>query len=295
MSAKPKKIYFNWLISICITALGSLCVASGLYFFLVPTTISPGGVSGLSVVLNRLTGIPVYLLNLCINIPLFLFGAKLLGKKCAFLTFEATILLSVFLAIFEWTTPVDVLNVQSDMTLASIFGGLCVGLGLGLVFKVGGTTGGTDLVGAIINHHFPNLSIAQGMAVIDLVIVVLAGVVTQLPQVALYSLIALFFCMKIPDMILDGFNYYKGFIIITHEPEKTGNALMEELSRGVTILKGAGMYSKQDKPLLLCVVHRAQFTKAKEIINTYDSTSFIMVMNMKEVFGNGFISPDTKT
>ncbi|MEL3904658.1 MAG: YitT family protein [Treponemataceae bacterium] len=288
------KTFFDWIVPIIVTAGGTIITAAGLYFFLIPTTISPGGVSGISIIINTLTGFPVKWMNLIINLPLFIFGAKLLGKRCAILTLISTLLLSTALAWFEIIAPNGIANLSDDMMLAALFGGIVVGLGLGMVFKVGGTTGGTDLAGAMISNRFPTFSIAKAMAVIDLFIVIMSGVVTKKPQTALYSLIAVFFCMRVPDMILDGFDSYKGLMIISCKPDELGMALMNELARGVTILKGAGMYSKQDKPVLLCVVHRVQITKAKEIINRIDEQAFIMVTDMKEVFGNGFLPVNKK-
>ena len=288
------KTFFDWIVPIIVTAGGTIITAAGLYFFLIPTTISPGGVSGISIIINTLTGFPVKWMNLIINLPLFIFGAKLLGKRCAILTLISTLLLSTALAWFEIIAPNGIANLSDDMMLAALFGGIVVGLGLGMVFKVGGTTGGTDLAGAMISNRFPTFSIAKAMAVIDLFIVIMSGVVTKKPQTALYSLIAVFFCMRVPDMILDGFDSYKGLMIISCKPDGLGMALMNELARGVTILKGAGMYSKQDKPVLLCVVHRVQITKAKEIINRIDEQAFIMVTDMKEVFGNGFLPVNKK-
>ena len=288
------KTFFDWIVPIIVTAGGTIITAAGLYSPLIPTTISPGGVSGISIIINTLTGFPVKWMNLIINLPLFIFGAKLLGKRCAILTLISTLLLSTALAWFEIIAPNGIANLSDDMMLAALFGGIVVGLGLGMVFKVGGTTGGTDLAGAMISNRFPTFSIAKAMAVIDLFIVIMSGVVTKKPQTALYSLIAVFFCMRVPDMILDGFDSYKGLMIISCKPDGLGMALMNELARGVTILKGAGMYSKQDKPVLLCVVHRVQITKAKEIINRIDEQAFIMVTDMKEVFGNGFLPVNKK-
>lgn len=286
---KTKQLFFEWLFPGLITLIGTAAVAVGLHFFLIPTAISPGGVSGISIIINQLIGFPVQWMNLIINLPLFIFGAKLLGKKCAVLTLVATIFLSIFLELFGKIFPGGFPGLESDMMLAAIFGGVSVGLGLGLVFKSGGTTGGTDLAGAMISNRFPRFSIAKGMAAIDLLIVVASGIVTKNPKIAFYSLITIFFCMRISDLIVAGFEYYKGIMIITAVPDEVGQRLMTELARGVTVLKGAGMYSKQDKPILLCVVHRAQFTKAQDIVHQIDPRAFIMVLDMKEVFGEGFI------
>lgn len=289
MKSKFGTVFFDWIMPIIVTIIGTIIVAAGLHFFLIPTTISPGGVSGISIIINTLTGFPVEWMNLIINLPLFIFGARLLGKKCAILTLISTLVLSAALVCWKLFFPEGLHGLENDMMLAAIFGGVTVGLGLGLVFKSGGTTGGTDLAGAMISHNFPTFSIAKGMASIDLIVVIMSGVVSNNPRIAFYSLITIFFCMRLPDIIMDGFEYYKGIMLISNKPEEVGTALMTELERGVTLLKGAGMYSKQERPILLCVVHRAQLTRAKDIINRIDERSFIMVLEMKEVFGEGFV------
>jgi Uncharacterized conserved protein len=268
---------------VLIVTLGSIIAAASLQFFLIPGTIAPGGVSGLSVAIEKLTGIRVYIMNLVINIPLFILGAKLLGKKSAALTMYSILVLSGVLAVL----PQNIIFVE-DLFLAAIFGGILLGIGLGLVFKCGGTTGGTDLAGAIVNNCKPGLSIAKGMAIADFIIVVFAGIVDKNVNTSLYSLIALFFCTVVADMVLDGFVYFKGFFIVSSYPEEIGNALMTDLGRGVTLLHGAGMYSGKDRPVLLCVVSRAQFTRAKQIIIGIDENAFIMVCDMRDVYGLGF-------
>ena len=163
-----------------------------------------------------------------------------------------------------------------------------MGLGLGLVFKFGGTTGGTDLAGSILNNKFPNLSMVTFMTIIDLFVVIFAGIVDKKVETSLYSIVAMFVVMKVADSILEGIGYLKGFIIITDKPNEISKKLMFELERGVTSLKGKGMYTKEEKDVLLCVVDRAQFSKVKKIVKEIDPKAFIMVSEMYEVLGEGF-------
>ncbi len=277
------KFVLSATLDLFFVVLGSAFVAISLQFFLIPFTIAPGGVSGFAVAIEKLTGIRVYITNLIINIPLFILGAKLLGKKSAIYTLISIFVLSGILAVL----PQDIILTE-DIFLASIFGGVIMGIGLGIVFRAGATTGGTDLAGAIVNNHWQGLSIAKGMAITDFVIVVFAGIVDSNVNTSLYSLISLFFCMKIADTILDGINYFKGFFIVSSNPNEIGKALMDQLGRGVTLLHGEGMYSKQDRPVILCVVSRAQFKRAKEIVVEIDENAFIMVTDMREVYGLGF-------
>ncbi|MBU5438499.1 YitT family protein [Tissierella sp. MSJ-40] len=263
-------------------AVGVLLMAIGLNYFLEPNTIAPGGVTGFAIVLKKTINIPVYITNLIINIPLFILGVKTLGKNSGWKTLYATLLLSFFLK----TLPP--LFLTHDLLLSSIFGGVLTGIGLGIVFKFGGTTGGTDLAGAILNKYFPKFGLSTFMMMIDLCVVVFAGVVDKKIETSLYSIIALFVTIKVVDLILEGIGYLKGFIIITNKPEEISEKLMKDLDRGVTLFKGKGMYTKEEKDILLCVVNRSQFTETKEIVSEIDKSAFIMVTEMYEVLGEGF-------
>ena len=276
------KTWYRTIVSILGLSVGVLLLAIGLIFFLEPNTIAPGGVTGFAIVFKKITNVPVYLTNLAINIPLFIVGVIILGKNFGWKTLYATALLSFFLKIIppQAVTP--------DLLLASIFGGLVSGIGLGIVFKSGGTTGGTDLAGSILNKIFPSLSISTFMMGIDIIVVAFAGIVDRKVETSLYSIIALFVTIKVIDLILEGIGYLKGFLIITNKPEEISERIMRDLDRGVTLFKGKGMYTKEDKDVLLCVVNRSQFTKTKEIVNNVDKDAFIMVTEISEVLGEGF-------
>lgn len=278
---KDEKWYMT-LFSYIIIGIGVFIMSIGLNYFLSPNTIAPGGVTGFAVVIERLINIPIYITNLLINIPLFIFGARALGRSTAIKTLYSTLLLSLFLKLL----PPAVLT--HDLLLSSIFGGVLTGAGLGMVFKFGGTTGGTDLAGAMINGKFPNLSLATAMMMIDLIVVVFAGIVERNIEISLYSVIAMFASIKVIDLILEGVGYLKAFYIITNMPDEIGEKLMLDLNRGVTSLQGKGMYTKENKEVLLCVVNRSQFTQVKEIVKEIDQNAFVMVTEMYEVLGEGF-------
>lgn len=276
-----KKWYIE-LISYIGIMFGVFIMSLSLNIFLAPNTIAPGGVTGLSIIIEKGTGVPVYLTNLIINIPLFIIGIMVLGKAFGAKTLFATITLSLFLKIIPYEF------VTKDLLLASVFGGVLMGIGLGIVFKAGGTTGGTDLAGAILNKYFPKFSIASFMTTIDGIVVVIAGLVDKKVETSLYSIIALFVSMKIVDLMLEGMGYVKALLIITEKPEDISQRIMEDLERGVTMLKGKGMYTKEDKDILLCVVNRSQFTKVKDIVNMIDDKAFVMVTDIFDVIGEGF-------
>ncbi len=279
-----KKYWYSHIIEYIGVTLGTFIMAFAINFFLEPNTIAPGGVTGLGIVLQKITNglITVWATNLVVNIPLFIVGVMVLGKSFGAKTLYGTLVLSFFL----WLIPST--NATHDLLLASVFGGVILGVGLGIVFKAGGTTGGTDLAGAILNRFLPGLSTATHMMIIDIVVVASAGIVNKRIDTPLYSVIALYIIVRVIDIILEGFSYAKAFFIISNEPEKIGRTILQELDRGVTILKGKGLYSGLEKDVLLCVVDRAQMAKVKGIISSVDKRAFTMIADVHEVLGEGF-------
>jgi uncharacterized membrane-anchored protein YitT (DUF2179 family) len=267
--------------------IGIILIALGLIWFLEPNTIAPGGVTGLAIVIERMIGVPIYLTNLMINIPLFVIGIFVLGKGAGLKTAYGTLGLSFFLVALE---KVDFIRVAAtaDPLLASIFGGVTVGVGIGLLFKIGGSTGGTDLAGAILNKFFPSLSAAKLMMIVDIGVVSLAGIVSGKVETALYSSFCLYIMVKAADFIVEDLNYSKSFYIISSKSEEISKRIIDDLERGVTALQGKGMYSGQAKDVLMCVVNRAQVQKVKTIVREIDPDAFVMLNTTHEVLGEGF-------
>lgn len=279
---KETKKWYKLIFSLLGLTLGTFLLALGLVFFLEPNTIAAGGITGFAIALKEVVDIPIYLTNLIINVPLFIWGVMILGKNFGWKTLYSTVLLSLFLKII----PMQVIT--TDILLASIFGGVVSGIGLGIVFRSGGTTGGSDLAGSILNKFFPTFSTATFMMLIDSMVVAFAGIVDGKIETSFYSIISLYITVKIIDLVLEGMGYLKGFLIITEKTEKVSKALMKELDRGVTLFKGLGMYSKEEKDILLCIVNRPQFTKIKEMVHNIDQKAFVMVVDISEVVGEGF-------
>ncbi len=271
--------------------LGTLLMAASLILFLEPNTIAPGGVTGLAIVVQKISGIPIDVTNLVVNIPLFIAGIMILGKAFGAKTAYGTLTLSLFIRVLIILLG-NGMNATQDLLLASIYGGVLMGVGIGFVFKCGGTTGGTDLAGAMINKFYPALSIAKVMMILDFLVIAGAGLVNRNIETALYSIIALYVIVKVADFIVEGLNYAKSFQIVTDYPEEISSEIFEKLGRGVTSLKGKGMYTGRDKDILLCVVNRAQVSKLKEIVYEIDNKAFIMVSTIHEVLGEGFIEND---
>lgn len=276
----------EWLKEYAGITVGAAFISVGLFLFLAPNTIAPGGVTGFAIILKKLTGIEVFITNLVVNIPLFITGLMLLGKKFGSKTAFGTLTLSLFLYLMGlWFPDVQATN---DILLAAIFGGICSGVGIGLVFRSGGTTGGTDLAGAIVHRYVPSLSIAKLMMVFDLMVVVTAGIVDHRVETSLYSLIALYVIVKTADFIVEGLDYSKSFFIFTDLPDEISKEIMVQLQRGVSALRVTGMYTQEEKTVLLCVVDRAQSAKVKGIVRHVDPKAFITVTTTHEVLGQGF-------
>lgn len=289
MKYKWYKVFFDYM---GIT-IGTFLVAVGLFFFLEPNTIAPGGVTGLAIVIQKASGIPMDVTNLAINIPLFIIGILTLGRAFGAKTAYGTASLSLFIRILITIFGSEI-NATRDLLLAAIFGGVVLGIGIGMVFRSGATTGGTDLAGAILNKYIPGFSTAKLMMMIDLIIVAAAGIVNKNIETSLYSIISLYVLVKVADFIVEGLNYSKAFYIITDYSEEISREIFERLGRGVTALKGKGMYTGRDKEVLLCVINRAQITKLKDIVHSIDNQAFIMVTTIHEVLGEGFTPIDKK-
>ncbi|SHJ86310.1 YitT family protein [Tepidibacter formicigenes] len=281
-----KKHWYNYLLEYIMITIGCALMAVSIDLFLAPHTIAPGGVSGLAVVIKKLTGISVSVTILAINIPLFIAGVVILGKAFGAKTAYAVGVLSFFIGIFN--KLFNHFIPTNDLLLSAIYGGVLLGVGIGFVFRTGGTTGGTDLVGAILNKYFPTLSIPKLMMFLDLTIATSAGIINRNVEITLYSLIALYIIVKVADFIIEGMGYSKAFFIISNKSNKISSEIIQNLGRGVTALKGKGMYTGKDKEVLFIVIDRSQEVKLKNIVEDVDENAFIMVANVHEVLGEGF-------
>lgn len=286
-----KEKWFKVFLDYIGITLGTFLIAVSLLMFLEPNTIAPGGVTGVGIVIQKVSGIPMDVTNLAINIPLFIIGLMVLGKAFGAKTAYGTASLSIFIRILIVVFGNNI-NATGDILLASIFGGVVMGIGIGIVFRSGATTGGSDLAGAILNRYIPGLSIPKLMMIIDLIIVAAAGIVNRNIETSLYSIISLYILVKVADFIVEGLNYSKAFYIITEYSEEISKEVFVQLDRGATALKGKGMYTGEDKDVLLCVVNRSQVTKLKNIVYSIDKHAFIMVTTIHEVLGEGFTSMD---
>ncbi|EWG11533.1 YitT family protein [Cytobacillus firmus] len=261
--------------------IGSGIVAVAFNVFLLPNRIASGGVSGISTILDAVVGWEPAYVQWAFNIPLFIAGVLLLGKQFGAKTLAGTIFLPLVVFLTKEYEPWT-----SDPLLASLFGGIGVGLGLGIVFRGKASTGGTDLAAQIINKY-TGLSLGTCVAIIDGLIVLSAALIFDIEQ-GLYALIALYVTSKTIDLIQLGFSRTKMALIITEKQSDVRDGILNKIDRGVTKLSAYGGYTDHERPVLMCVVDQTEFTKLKQLVQTIDPTAFIIVTDASEVLGEGF-------
>lgn len=270
---------------IIILLVGCLLMSISINMFLNPHNIAPGGLTGVSIIINSLTGLPIWLINISFDIPLFILAFKILSKKDALKTFLGIIFLTSSLKITE---NLAYLDVTDDVLLAAISGAIILGISLGLIFRINGSTGGTDLIGILANKFFPSISVPMLMGFADGTIVLLSGIVSKNIEIALYSAIALYIIVKVSDIMVEGINTSSSFTIISDKYREIGMEITEELGRGATILKGSGFYTNKEKNVLLVVVSKKQVITLKKLVKNIDPNAFIIITDIFEALGEGF-------
>ena len=268
--------------------IGTGILAFGIACFYDPVGLVTGGFSGLAIVVKHVTsiffegGIPLWFTNIALNVPVFVLSYFLKGKKFLGKTLFGTIMLSVWLYILP---SIDM--AEGDLMIAAIFGAVCAGAGIGIVIRVGATTGGTDMLSALIQLKLRHYSIVQILQVID-GMVVLLGLFIFGMRPTLYAIIGIIVQTKVSDLIVEGINYSKAAYIITNEYEEISKRIMSDLERGVTGLQAKGMYTKEDKCVLYCIVTQKEIVALKDVVNEVDPNAFVIVSDVKEVLGEGF-------
>ena len=277
---------YNWkgiIIDLVYCVVGSALVGLSLSMFTIPNDIAPGGVSGLSTALAYITPIRVSIWNLMLNVPLLLCAWKLLGPRSLAMTLIATLLLSVFI---DLTALLPMYT--SNALLASIFGGALSGLGVGLLFLRGISTGGTDLLALMMKKPFPNLPSGTMLLVIDACVVVFAVLIFRDIDVALYSTIAILVSSKVIDALAEGVDYAKVIYTVTDRGDEVTNVLNTYTDRGTTIIPAVGGYTRGEKQVVLTVTRRNVLAQTLKLIHQADPKAFTFVMDSTEVHGEGF-------
>lgn len=266
---------------------GSVIYAVGFQFFMYPNNIVSGGVAGVSMIINHFTGFPVGMMSLIINIPLFIVAWKHFGLPFLVGSLVGTVLSSVFVDLFALTGIV----MTHDPMLASIIGGVIKGFGYGLIFFVGASTGGIDIVAKFLRQRNQHINFGTIILIIDVAIVTAYALVLNKYESAMYSLIGMFVVSRVVDLVLYGIDNSSICYIISENSE----ALIKQITtghihRGVTILEGEGAYSHRKKEVIMCVIKRTQIPEIRRIVRNVDEKAFFIVTDAKNVFGNGFES-----
>ncbi len=287
-----RKVYNKKIIMLrkyMMISIGAFLMALAVNLIFEPMGLVTGGVSGLAIVVKQLTmgilpgGFPIWLFTVCTNIPLFLLSMKSGGFRFLFTTLFGTVIFTLALAVI----PIHDLKLD-DYLLASILGGAVSGVGIGLVFSVQASTGGTDLLATLLHFKNKHISVPQILIFIDGTIIFIGALVFGLGN-ALYALIAVFITTKVSDNFLEGLKFSKMAYIISDDYAEIAHAIMHHMDRGVTGVNATGMYSNKDKKMLFCVVSKKEIVKIVEIAQKIDPKSFVIVSDVREVMGEGFI------
>lgn len=277
-----------WYLEYLLIIIGTGLMATAITSCFDAAGMVTGGFSGIAIIVKAGTkglygnGVPLWVTNLVLNVPVFILAAKIKGFSFVKKALMGDISLTVWLAVLPaW-------KLSEDIFLAALYGGILQGVGIGLVFLGGGTTGGTDLLAAIIQKYMKHYSIAQVMQFVDGAVVVAVMYVFGVER-ALYAIIAVYLVTKVSDGIIAGLKFSKAVYIITDKPDEVSRMVMEDIDRGITGIRAKGMYSGNDKLMLFCVVGKKELVHLKEMIDEIDPKAFVIVGDAREVHGEGFI------
>ena len=264
--------------------LGSVIFAIGIQFFFHPATLLSGGVTGIATIVNYLTGAPVGIMIVVINIPLFIIAFRNYGWSFMAGSLWGMLTSSVAIDLLSFVTP----DITAEPFLAAVYGGILTGLGLGIVYTTGSTTGGTDVIAKLIREKFPYVNFGTMILALDGAVIAAYAAIFRKYENAMYTVIAVYIAARVIDLVLYGSSQSKLCHIISEHSDDIKMAIVQKLHRGVTVLQGKGAYSGQDKQILLCVVKRQQIVEIKKIVKNIDQRAFVIVTDTRDVFGEGF-------
>lgn len=271
--------------------LGAAIFSFGLVHFNMQNNLAEGGFTGITLLLYFLFKWDPSYTNLFLNLPLFFIGWKFLGRKSFIYTLIGTVGLSIFLWIFQ-RYSID-MPLKEDLTLAALFAGVFIGIGLGIIFRYGGTTGGVDII-ARLAQKYAGWNMGKTMFLFDAVVITLSLIFYLSYKEAMYTLVAVFVGARVIDFILEGSYSARGAMIISEHNDAIAQKIMEEMERGVTVLKGYGYFTKNDREVLYCVVGRNEIVRLKGVITAIDPHAFVSVTVVHDVLGEGFTLDENK-
>ncbi len=265
------------------------CIITGLAYalFLIPHHFVPGGVSGIAIILNYFAALPVGALILVLNVPVFLLGLKTMGKKYVLNSLAGMVVSSVLIDLFNKVFKLP--SATDNPVLASIYGGVMLGIGLGIVFRGRASTGGSDIIGMILSKY-TGMSLGYGIMVTDFVIISASGFALHSLEAPLYGYLVLFLSTKVIDMILEGWNYSKLVIITSTRIEEISDYILRGLDRSGTALRSRSLYLSREGELILTVIHRKQLADLRNFIKKTDPEAFVIINDTYDVLGKGFKS-----
>lgn len=269
---------FAWLQIV----LGLLFSASAYRMYLIPNEIAPGGFTGIGQLVHSLTGWPIGLISLCLNVPLFAVCMRRMGLLFGVKSLITTMLFSMALDHLNFMN-----SVTNDPMLAAVFGGVLAGIGFGLILRGGASTGGTDMLGLLVNDHFPVVKVSVVAFAVDVLVIIASAFVFDATS-AMFALISTFLFSKVLDLVLEGLNTSKAYYIISDQSEAIADRILNEMNRGATALRGVGMHSGEDKLVLLCVINRMETVRLRNIIAAIDPRAFVIATDVTEALGEGF-------
>lgn len=282
---RVSNIYLRRVIRYLFVLIGSAIYAAGFEFFMFPNSIVSGGVTGIAMIINYFTALPVGVLTIVLNIPLFVFAWRSFGREFMLNSLIGMAVSSAFVDLFA----VSGIVLTGDCMLASIIGGAIKGAGLGIIYYVGATTGGIDIVAKILRRRMPQINFGTIVLLLDVVIITAYALILGNYESAMYSVVAMFVVSKMIDLILYGIdNSSLCYIISEKSLELSASITSGRLHRGVTILEGEGAYSHQKKHVIMCVIKRTQIGELRRLVRRVDEHAFFVVSDAKNVFGNGF-------
>ncbi|MER2059093.1 MAG: YitT family protein [Niallia sp.] len=273
--------------------LGSAIFSFGIVHFNMQNNLAEGGFTGITLLLYALWNWDPSITNLLLNIPLFLIGWKLLGKNVFIYTIIGTVAVSIFLWFFQLPRIQLDIPLTEDLTLAALFAGTFIGVGLGIIFRYGGTTGGVDII-ARLGFKYYGWSMGKTMFVFDFCVIALSLLTYLSYREAMYTLVAVFVGTRVIDFLQEGAYAARGAMIISDLNTDIANKIMSEMDRGVTVLKGHGSFTKQDREVLYCVVAKTEIVRLKSIITSIDPHAFVSVSVVHDVMGEGFTLDEYK-
>ncbi len=271
--------------------LGAAIFSFGFVHFNIQNELGEGGFSGITLILYFVFGWDVALMNLLLNIPMFIIGWKLLGRKVFLYTLIGTISVSVFLKIFQIYEIT--IYLKDDLFLASLFAGVFVGVGLGIIFRYGGTTGGVDIIARLV-HKYIGWSMGKTMFLFDAGVILLSWLTFLDERSMMYTLVAVFVGARVIDFVQEGAYSARGAFIISDHQSAIAERIGKEMDRGVTVLDGHGFYTKSKREMLYCVIGRNEIVRLKNIITSVDPHAFVSIVDVHDVMGEGFTLDENK-